>query len=176
MIRIDDKNFETFITHEEILKEVNSLGKTLSSDYEGKEVVFVVVLNGAFMFASDLMKSTNLPCDVTFVKVSSYEGMESTNKITESIGLSTDISGKHVVLIEDIVDTGNTITYLKGLLGKLDPASVEICTLLYKPEAYKGTFDIKYIGFTIPNAFVVGYGLDYNGKGRNLNTIYQFKN
>ena len=116
MIRIDDKHFETFITHDEILKEVIALGATLTQDYSGKEVVFVVVLNGAFMFASDLMKSTDLPCDITFVKVSSYEGMETTNKITESIGLSMDISGKHVVLIEDIVDTGNTVGYLKDLL------------------------------------------------------------
>ncbi|TNF46775.1 MAG: hypoxanthine phosphoribosyltransferase [Bacteroidetes bacterium] len=176
MIRIDDKHFETFITHDEILKEVNALGATLTQDYSGKEVVFVVVLNGAFMFASDLMKSTDLPCDITFVKVSSYEGMETTNKITESIGLSMDISGKHVVLIEDIVDTGNTVGYLKDLLEKLDPASVEICSLLFKPEAYKGSSEIKYVGFSIPDAFVVGYGLDYNGKGRNLNTIYQFKN
>jgi len=176
MIKIDDKHFETFITHDEILKEVNTLGATLTQDYSGKEVVFVVVLNGAFMFASDLMKSTDLPCDITFVKVSSYEGMETTNKITESIGLSMDISGKHVVLIEDIVDTGNTVGYLKDLLEKLDPASVEICSLLFKPEAYKGSSEIKYVGFSIPDAFVVGYGLDYNGKGRNLNTIYQFKN
>jgi len=176
MIRIDDKHFETIITHDEILKEVIALGATLTQDYSGKEVVFVVVLNGAFMFASDLMKSTDLPCDITFVKVSSYEGMETTNKITESIGLSMDISGKHVVLIEDIVDTGNTVGYLKDLLEKLDPASVEICSLLFKPEAYKGSSEIKYVGFSIPDAFVVGYGLDYNGKGRNLNTIYQFKN
>ena len=139
-------------------------------------VLIINVLNGAFMFASDLMKSTDLPCDITFVKVSSYEGMETTNKITESIGLSMDISGKHVVLIEDIVDTGNTVGYLKDLLEKLDPASVEICSLLFKPEAYKGSSEIKYVGFSIPDAFVVGYGLDYNGKGRNLNTIYQFKN
>jgi hypoxanthine phosphoribosyltransferase len=175
LVTIRDKEFELFISEDEILAEVAAMGKQLSSDYRGKEVVFVAMLNGAFMFAADLMKKISIPCTISFIKVSSYEGESSTGKITELIGINEDLSGKHIVLVEDIVDTGMTIESILPKLEKAGAASVSICTLLFKPEAFKGTHHPEHIGFSIPNRFVVGYGLDYDGYGRNLNAIYQLK-
>ncbi len=175
MVTIGDLTFEIFLTDEEILQETASLGKQLSADYAGKDLVFIAVLNGAFMFASDLMKNVSIPAEISFVKVSSYTGLTNSEEIKELIGLNTNIQGKHVVLIEDIVDTGNTIDKLLVSLEKENPLSVKVCTLLYKPEAFKGINKPDYVGFSIPNAFVVGYGLDYNELGRNLNAIYQLK-
>jgi hypoxanthine phosphoribosyltransferase len=175
VVTIGDLTFEIFLTDEEILKETTSLGMQLSSDYAGKELVFIAVLNGAFMFASDLLKNVSIPAEISFVKVSSYTGLTNSEEIKELIGLNTIIQGKHVVLIEDIVDTGNTIDKLLVSLEKENPLSVKVCTLLYKPEAFKGINKPDYVGFSIPNAFVVGYGLDYNELGRNLNAIYQLK-
>ena len=175
MVTIGDLTFEIFLTDEEILHETASLGKQLSADYAGKELVFIAVLNGAFMFASDLLKNVSIPAEISFVKVSSYTGLTNSKEIKELIGLNTIIQGKHVVLIEDIVDTGNTIDKLLVSLEKENPLSVKVCTLLYKPEAFKGINKPDYVGFSIPNAFVVGYGLDYNELGRNLNAIYQLK-
>lgn len=175
MVKIKDKQFELFISEEEILSEVRSLGSKLSETYRDKEIVFLAMLNGAFMFASDLMKMISIPCKVSFVKVSSYQGMNSTGKITELIGINEDLEGKHVVVVEDIVDTGTTI---EGILPEIEnsgAASVQVCTLLFKPEAFKGNRKPEFIGFSIPNKFVVGYGLDYDGYGRNLNAIYQLK-
>lgn len=175
MVTIGDLTFEIFLTDEEILQETASLGKQLSADYAGKDLVFIAVLNGAFMFASDLMKNVSIPAEISFVKVSSYTGLTNSEEVKELIGLNTNIQGKHVVLIEDIVDTGNTIDKLLVSLEKENPLSVKVCTLLYKPEAFKGINKPDYVGFSIPNAFVVGYGLDYNELGRNLNAIYQLK-
>lgn len=175
MVTIGDLAFEIFLTDEEILQETASLGKQLSADYAGKDLVFIAVLNGAFMFASDLMKNVSIPAEISFVKVSSYTGLTNSEEIKELIGLNTNIQGKHVVLIEDIVDTGNTIDKLLVSLEKENPLSVKVCTLLYKPEAFKGINKPDYVGFSIPNAFVLGYGLDYNELGRNLNAIYQLK-
>jgi hypoxanthine phosphoribosyltransferase len=175
VVTIGDLTFEIFLTDEEILQETASLGKQLSADYAGKDLVFIAVLNGAFMFASDLMKNVSIPAEISFVKVSSYTGLTNSEEIKELIGLNTNIQGKHVVLIEDIVDTGNTIDKLLVSLEKENPLSVKVCTLLYKPEAFKGINKPDYVGFSIPNAFVVGYGLDYNELGRNLNAIYQLK-
>ena len=175
MVTIKDKQFESFISEEEILSEVSALGKHLSEDYDQKEVIFVAMLNGAFMFASDLMKKITSPCKISFVKVSSYEGENSTGKVTELIGINEDLKGKHVVLVEDIVDTGMTIESILPTLKQSGAASVKVCTLLFKPEAFKGALKPDYIGFSIPNRFVVGYGLDYDGYGRNLNAIYQLK-
>ncbi len=175
VIQIHDKSFELFIGSDEIKSEISSLGKALNKDYSGKELVFIVILNGAFMFASDLMKVVDLPCEISFVKVSSYQGMNSSGRVDELIGLSTSIKGKHVVLVEDIVDTGITMDKLFTLLHVEEPESIEIASLLYKPEAHKGTHVPKYIGFSIPNSFVVGFGLDYNEQGRNLPEIYQLK-
>jgi hypoxanthine phosphoribosyltransferase len=175
MLKISDKTFEIFIRQEEIESEIDQLAKQLNADYSGKEVVFIAVLNGSFMFAADLMKRITLPCEITFVKVSSYQGMHSTGRVDEVIGLSTDVKNKHVVILEDIVDTGITMEKLFTLISVDEPASIEITTLLFKPEAFKGKHTPKYIGFSIPNKFVVGYGLDYNELGRNTKHIYQLK-
>lgn len=175
MVTIGDKTFEIFLTDNEILREITSLGKQLSADYKEKDIVFIAVLNGAFMFAADLMKNISIPAEISFVKVSSYTGLTNSEEVKELIGLNTKIEGKHVVLIEDIVDTGNTIDKLLISLEKEKPLSVKVCTLLYKPEAFKGIHKPDYVGFSIPNAFVVGYGLDYNELGRNLKAIYQLK-
>lgn len=175
MIQVLDKSFEEFITRDEIDRKIHSLGKTLNSTYAGKEVVFLAVLNGAFMFASDLMKEVDLSCEISFVKMSSYQGTKTTGKVEELIGLNTDIRDKHVIIIEDIVDTGFTIEKINSLLSGKGGASVSVCTLLYKPDSFKGENKPEFVGFSIPNAFVVGYGLDYDEKGRNLDAIYQIR-
>lgn len=175
MIQVLDKSFEVFITAHEIQDEVKSLAQQINSDYAGKDVVFIAVLNGAFMFAADLMKSITIESEISFIKVSSYEGTETTGRVDELIGLNCDLRGKEVVIIEDIIDTGITIDKVAALLRLENASSVRVCALLYKPDAFTGMEKPDYIGFSIPNAFVVGYGLDYNQKGRNLDAIYQLK-
>lgn len=175
MIQINDKYFDVFIEKEDILSKVEILASFINSDYEGKEVVFISVLNGSFMFASDLFKKLNLNCEISFVKLSSYDGISSTGNVNELIGLNTEILNKHVIIIEDIVDTGSTIDTIIELLLPHRPSSIKTCTLLFKPDAFKGENRPDYTGFTISNTFVVGYGLDYNEKGRNLESIYQLK-
>jgi hypoxanthine phosphoribosyltransferase len=175
VIQVLDKTFETFISKEEIAKKVSSLAETINAEYKGKDLVFIAVLNGSFMFASDLMKEISIDCEISFVKMSSYEGVHTTGKVEELIGLNTDICGKDVVVIEDIVDTGFTVDKINSLLQAKNPNSLSICTLLYKPKAFKGKMEPKFVGFSIPNAFVVGYGLDYDEKGRNLDAIYQIR-
>ena len=175
VLQIHDKTFEVFIRSEEIQKEIISLAQKINSDYDGKDVVFISVLNGAFMFTADLMKHITLPCEISFIKVSSYQGMNSSGRVDEVIGLNTSIRDKHVVILEDIVDTGITIDKVMTLLSGEHPASLKITTLLYKPEAFKGKHKPDYVGFSIPNSFVVGYGLDYNEHGRNTEHIYQLK-
>lgn len=176
MIQVLDKSFDVFITADEIQAEVVSLANEINRDYQGKDIIFLSVLNGAFMFASDLMKNISIPCEISFVKMSSYIGTSSTGEVNELIGLGVDITNKHVVIVEDIVDTGITIDKIVKLLEVENPASFKVCTLLYKPDAFNGNHKPEYVGFSIPNAFVVGYGLDYNEKGRNLNQIYQIRN
>lgn len=176
MVKLADKHFELFISAEEIQNEIVSIAERLNADYAGKEVVFIAVLNGSFMFAADLLKHIKLDCQISFVKMSSYKGVRSSGTVEELIGLSTDLNNKEVVLIEDIVDTGLTIDKIIGLVNEQTPASVKICTLLYKPTAFKGVNTPHFVGFSIPDAFVVGYGLDYLELGRNLDAIYQIKN
>lgn len=175
MIQIRDKKFVSFIKAGEIKAEVASLAQTLNKEYEGKDVIFIAILNGAFMFASDLFKEIDLLSAISFIKVSSYSGMNTTGRVDEIIGLMTSIKDKHVVIIEDIVDTGITIEKVKKLMWSEEPASVETCTLLFKPDAFQEKEIPKFIGFSIPNRFVVGYGLDYDELGRNLGEIYQLK-
>jgi hypoxanthine phosphoribosyltransferase len=175
VIQVLDKTFEVFIEQQEIQNKVRSIATQINERFIGEEVVFIVVLNGAFMFASDLMKSITLDAEISFVKMSSYRGMESTGSVDELIGLSNDIKGKSVCIIEDIVDTGITIDKIISLLSLEQPKVIKVCSLLYKPEAFQGLHEPDYVGFSIPNAFVVGYGLDYNEKGRNLDAIYQIK-
>lgn len=175
MIQIKDKQFVPFLDNELIQKRVEVMAKSINETYVDKDLVFVVVLNGAFMFASDFVKSITLPCEISFVKVSSYEGLSTTGRVDEIIGLNRSIVGKDVVILEDIVDTGITIDKMYKLLELNNPKSLKICTLLYKPEAHKGRIKPDYIGFEIANKFVVGYGLDFDEKGRNYDAIYQLK-
>lgn len=176
MIQIVDKTFETFLSAEKIQDEIQSVANRINADYAGKEVVFIAVLNGSFMFASDLFKRITLDCEISFVKVSSYKGTTaSSGRVDELIGLNTNIEGKNVIILEDIVDTGITIDKIFTLLRAHQPTSVKIATLLYKPDAFKGKNAPHYVGFLIPNFFVVGFGLDYNEKGRNLDAIYKLK-
>ncbi len=176
MIQINDKSFEVFIRENELHEKIKSLAARINEEYQGKEVIFIAILNGAFMFASDLLKSITLPCEISFVKVSSYHGgMSTSGRVDELIGLNASIEGKEVIILEDIVDTGITIDKIITLLKAESPASVKVCTLLYKPDAFKGKKAPELVGITIPNKFVVGYGLDYDEKGRNLREIYQLK-
>jgi hypoxanthine phosphoribosyltransferase len=175
VLQIHDKTFEIFIRSEEIQTEIASIAQAINGEYHGKEVVFIAILNGAFMFAADLLKKVGIPCEVSFVKVSSYQGMNTSGRVDEVIGLNTSIKDKHVIILEDIVDTGITIDKVMTLLSAEKPASIKITTLLYKPEAFKGKHKPDFVGFSIPNSFVVGYGLDYNEHGRNTEHIYQLK-
>lgn len=175
VIQLHDKSFEVFIREEEISKELVSLAERINADFAGKEITFVAILNGAFMFASDLIKMITVPCEISFVKVSSYNGTSSKGRVDELIGLNIDIKDKHVIILEDIVDTGITIDKIMTLMGSEDPASIHVCSCLFKPSAFKGKNKPEYFGFAIPDSFVVGYGLDYNEKGRNLREIYQLK-
>lgn len=167
-----DKTFRLSIDSETIAQKVAGLAAEINRDLKGEDVYFIVVLNGAFMFASDLFKKITLNCCVTFLKISSYVGNKSTGTINQLIGLNENIKGKTVVVIEDIVDTGNSLNSIIELLTKLQPKEIKIACLLFKPECYKFNYTIDYTGFKIPNDFIVGYGLDYNGYGRNLNEIY----
>jgi adenylate kinase len=175
VIQLHDKSFDPFIREGEIQSEISTLATLVNKDYAGKKVVFIAVLNGAFMFASDFLKLIHLECEVSFVKVKSYQGTATSGRVDELIGLNTDLSDKHVVVLEDIVDTGITIGKIANLIAKDNPLSVNMCTLLFKPDAFRGTVVPKYVGFSIPDKFVVGYGLDYNELGRNLKEIYQLK-
>jgi hypoxanthine phosphoribosyltransferase len=174
-MKLKDKSFSIFIKKEAIDKRVKELAEQISIDYLNKELFFIPILNGAFLFASDLIKEIDIPCQVSFVKVSSYSGTSSTGVIKSILGLDVDLTGKHVILVDDIVDTGLTMESIVKEIAALNPESIEIATFLLKPEAYQKQLELKYVGFTIPNSFVVGYGLDYEGYGRNLKDIYHIK-
>ena len=171
--RLHDKTFGPYLSAEDIAAQVERLGKEISSDYDGKRPMFVIVLNGAFMFAADLLKNVDLTVDLCFVKVSSYEGLETSGKVKSVIGLDRNLKGKDVIIVEDIVDTGITLDFLLNQMFEAEVGSVEVATLLFKKEAYTKSHELKYVGFEIPNNFVVGYGLDYDGLGRNINQILQ---
>ncbi len=174
-ITVYDKTFQPFISESEIQIAVSKIGERIAQDYAGKNPLFIGVLNGAFMFCSDLMKSVDIPCEVTFVRLSSYDGMTSSGEVRSIVSLQEDIAGRNVILVEDIVDTGLTMQKAMDSLGELKPSSLEIASLLVKPDCLQCELDIKYKGFEIPEKFVVGYGLDYDGLGRNLKDIYQLK-
>lgn len=175
MVSIQDKHFEPFIREDEIANQIKAIAANLNEEYRNKEVLFIAILNGAFVFAADLYREIELRSKISFIKVSSYEGMESTGQVEQLIGLTEEVQGKHIVIIEDIVDTGITIDKVKALIMEQNPASIEVCTLLFKPDAFEGKESPKFIGFSIPNKFVVGYGLDYDDYGRNLKEICQLK-
>jgi hypoxanthine phosphoribosyltransferase len=173
LVNIHDKVFEPYLSKEEIEEKIISIAKQINETYQNKDLIFIAILNGSFMFASDIMKNISIPCEISFVKVSSYEGTTSSERVDELIGLNANIEGKDVIILEDIVDTGITMNKIYSYLESFDPASLKIVSLLYKPEPFKGKHKPDIVGFTIPNKFVVGYGLDYNEKGRNLDSIYK---
>lgn len=172
-IKVRDKEFSLFLSAEEIDKGVEIVAEMINQDMEGRNPLFLCVLNGAFIFASDLLKKVNVDCEISFVKLSSYVGTETTNTVRELIGLDQVISGRTVVIVEDIIDTGITMAYTLEKLRKLGASDVRIAALLFKPEAFKKNYAIDYVGIVIPNDFIVGYGLDYDGHGRNYPDIYK---
>lgn len=173
LVQIHDKSFGLYIAAEEIQLKVQELANQINKEYEGKDLIFISILNGSFMFASDLMKCILLPCQISFVKVSSYHGTNTSGRVDELIGLNTDITGKHIIILEDIVDTGITMNKIFNYLSLYSPSSLKIASLLYKPDAFEGKHKPDFTGFSIPNDFVIGYGLDYNEHGRNYDAIYK---
>ena len=171
-VTIKDKTFETSLPEREILERVKQVANRINKDFEGKTPLFLAVLNGSFMYASDLMKNITIPCEISFVKLASYQGTSSTGAIKEVIGLNNDISGREVIIVEDIVDTGATMERMLDTLRAHKPAGLYICTLLLKPGKLTVPLNIEYAAFEIPNDFIVGYGLDYDQEGRNLRDIY----
>lgn len=175
MIQLHDKQFVPFISAAEIDKVIAGMAAQMEAEMKDEVPVFVGVLNGAFMVMCDLMKHYTKPCEVSFVKLASYEGIESTNKVKHLIGLDKKLEGRTVIIVEDIVDTGNTVEELKKMFEAIKVKQLKIAALFFKPEAYTKNIELNYIGFTIPDRFIVGYGLDYDGLGRNLPEIYQLK-
>ena len=172
-IKVHDKSFETYLSEQDIQEKIKELAAAINRDYADKRPLFIAILNGSFMFAADLFKHINIDAEICFIKLVSYKGMRSTGHVTTAIGLDQDLFGRDVVIVEDIVDTGKTLGLFLPKLQHQQPASLKITALLHKPDATKHKLDLHYTGFTIPNKFVVGYGLDYDGLGRNLKEIYQ---
>lgn len=172
VVKVKDKSFRTFIPEAEIQAKVKAVAERLNHDMEGKDPVFLAVLNGAFIFAADLIRNITIPCEISFVKLSSYSGTSTTGKVKKVLGLSTDIEGRNVVIVEDIVDTGITMKNMIAELKTHNPASIHVCTLLVKPGKLQEKLDIEYPAMEIPNDFILGYGLDYDQLGRNLKDIY----
>ena len=172
LVRVKDKDFELSIPADEILKAVHKLAARMNEDLKGQNPLFLCVLNGSFIFAADLLKKINIDCGISFIKLASYQGTSSTGDVRTLVGLDGDINGRTIVIIEDIVDTGNTIVALVEQLTNLNPRDIKIATLLFKPEAYEKDIKIDYVALEVPNDFLVGYGLDYDGLGRNLESIY----
>ncbi|NVO04309.1 MAG: hypoxanthine phosphoribosyltransferase [Bacteroidetes bacterium] len=172
-ITVKDKHFALSIDSSEILKSVEQVAIKINSDYKNDIPLFIVILNGSFMFAADLFKKIDMPCEISFMKLSSYQGMETSNTVKTLIGLNEEIKGRKVVIVEDIIDTGITIENLIEQIKIYEPEDIKIATLLFKPNAFQKDFKIDYIGIEIPNDFIVGYGLDYDGFGRNLADIYK---
>jgi hypoxanthine phosphoribosyltransferase len=172
-IQVHDKKFETYLSEKDIQERIKDIAQKINQDYEGKKPLFLAILNGSFMFAADLFKHIKIPAEICFIKLASYKGMKSSGHVTTAIGLDSELYSKDVIIVEDIVDTGKTLYHFIPKLKHQQPASLKIVALLHKPEATKFPLVLDYIGFSIPNKFVVGYGLDYDGLGRNLKEIYQ---
>jgi hypoxanthine phosphoribosyltransferase len=172
-IKLHDKTFDTYLSEEEIQEKIRNIAQAINNDYAGKRPLFIAILNGSFMFAADLFKQLTIDAEICFIKLASYKGMKSSGHVITAIGLDHDLFDLDVVIVEDIVDTGKTLNEFLPKLLHQQPRSLKIASLLHKPEATQFPLDIHYIGFTIPNKFVVGYGLDYDGLGRNLKEIYQ---
>lgn len=173
IVSIKNLSFTSYITEAQIRTRIQALAVEMKERYDGLQPIFLGVLNGAFIFAADLLRATDFESVISFIKLSSYRGMKSSGKVASVIGLDIDIKGRHVIIVEDIIDTGNTMHSFIPELKALEPASIALASLLVKPEALQHDIPIDYVGFEIPNRFVVGYGLDYDGLGRQLKDIYQ---
>lgn len=173
LIKIHDKQFKPFLSEQEIHARIAELADTLNKDYAGKRPLFIAILNGSFIFAADLFKSISIEAEICFIKLASYKGTSSSGQVITAIGLDIDLINRDVIILEDIVDTGKTLNEFLPKLLHQQPASLKIVALLHKPEAAVFPIKIDYTGFSIPNRFVVGYGLDYDGLGRNIREIYQ---
>lgn len=175
MIQLHDLKFEPFISEERIVKAIDGISEKINKDYKGKTPVFLGILNGSFMIASEIIKRFEGDCEVAFVKLDSYQGTSSTGEVKTLLGLNTSLEGKEILVIEDIIDTGNTLAAIDTIFSTKNIAGYKTATLFFKPDAYKQTYPVEYIGMEIPNDFIVGYGLDYNGLGRNLTQVYKLK-
>ena len=171
-VKIKDKSFRVSLPEAEIKERVKALAEQMSKDLEGKDPLFLGVLNGSFIFAADLMREMTIPCEISFVKLASYQGTTSTGKVREVLGINEDLSGRTVVIVEDIVESGRTMRQMIESLGTRNPESVRICTLFFKPEKLKEDLNLDYVAFSIPDDFILGYGLDYDGLGRELKDVY----
>ncbi|MDP2385565.1 MAG: hypoxanthine phosphoribosyltransferase [Bacteroidota bacterium] len=172
LITVKDKQFKPYIGEDKIQSAIKGLAVNINIDLRDEFPLFVIVLNGSFMFAADLLKEVHIPCEISFIKVASYHGTSSTGTVTELVGLAEDVTNRTVVIVEDIVDTGATLEKLHAILIKRGVKAIKVATMLLKPDAYKKPIPVNYAGIEIPNDFVVGYGLDYDGQGRNLKDIY----
>jgi len=175
LLKVHDKQFKPYISAEQINEQVKRVAAEINKDYENKKPLFIAILNGAFMFASDLFKEITIEAEICFIKLASYKGVASTGQVVTAIGLDVDIVGREVIIIEDIIDTGKTLSHFLPQLKYHHPASLKIAALLHKPDALIYDIKINYLGFTVPNNFLVGYGLDYDGLGRNIKEIYQLQ-
>ncbi len=172
-IVVHDKEFEPYLSAEQISVKVHQVADQINRDYAGKRPLFIAILNGSFMFAADLFKAVTIDAEICFIKLASYKGTKSSGQVITAIGLDTDLIDRHVIILEDIVDTGKTLSEFLPQLQHHHPASLKIAALLHKPEATVYPIKVDYLGFSIPNKFVLGYGLDYDGLGRNIKEIYQ---
>jgi hypoxanthine phosphoribosyltransferase len=173
VITVNDKDFKPYLTAAEIDEQIKRLGVEINRDYAGQRPLFIAILNGSFMFASDLFKELTIDAEICFIKLASYKGTRSTGHVITSIGLDESLKDRHVVIIEDIVDTGKTLSEFLPQLKDQQPASLKIAALLHKPDALQYPIAVDYLGFNVPNKFLLGYGLDFDGLGRNLKEIYQ---
>lgn len=172
-ISLHNKQFEPYLSAAQLSHAVQAVAARINQDYAGQTPLFVAVLNGSFMFVADLLKHITLDCEVSFVKVASYQGTSSTGEVKELLGLTEELQGRPVIILEDIVDTGHTMRMLLNTLTEKQPASLEVATLFLKPECLQHELSIRYVGLSIPNDFIVGYGLDYDGLGRNFPDVYK---
>ena len=172
VVKIKDKTFKTSIPEAQILERVKAVAERINTDMADKNPLLLAMLNGSFVFAADLMREITVPCEISFVKMSSYQGTSSTGKVKQLLGLNEDIKGRTVIIVEDIVESGLTLKTLLETLKEKEPADVQICTLLFKPDCLQVPLEIKYVAMEIPNDFILGYGLDYDQQGRNLRDIY----
>ncbi|MCU0399992.1 MAG: hypoxanthine phosphoribosyltransferase [Algoriphagus sp.] len=176
MIKLNNKNFEIYLSQSQIQSKINEIGLKIREDFKGEEVILLGVLNGSFVFLADLARKIDLPIQCEFLRISSYQGTSTTEKVKTVMGLTAAITDRNVIVVEDIVDTGISMNFLLSELSIKNPKRLAVATLLFKKEAFRFNYPLDYVGFEIPNKFVVGYGLDYDGFGRNLPDIYQLSN